>query len=181
MTFITFLTPTFRRPKALAQCLASVQKQTAVDRIQQIVIVDHVGVGVGGMFTMLPHYAPIVQGQYVHILCDDDVLTDSDVVAEVERAARGCDCPPFIIVEAEKGGIVYPVGPAWPPQLGRIDLGCLIVRADVWSDHAHHYGNAYEGDYHFAAALKQSAVAPYLELSPLLFSRGAVSRGAPES
>lgn len=178
--FLTFLTPTYRRPKGLAACLASVQAQTLVGQIQQLVIVDHVGNGIDGMFASLPAYAPAVQGQYVHLLCDDDVLAGPSVVADVRAFAGAYEYPPVILVSAQKGDSRWPAGEPWPPKLGRIDLGCLIVRADVWKAHVQDYGKRYEGDWDFAYALFLAGydVASCCEM---LFVRGGVSRGAAEA
>jgi hypothetical protein len=59
MPFLTFYTPSYRRPHGLAKCLASVQMQTIVSEIEQIVIPDHVGLGVGGMFAQVSRYASV--------------------------------------------------------------------------------------------------------------------------
>jgi hypothetical protein len=177
--FLTFLTPTYRRPKQLVACLQSVQQQTAVEAIQQIVLPDHLGVGVGGMFQKLPAYAPVVQGEYVHILCDDDVLAGPTVVADVQAYAKAQGNPPLIIVDAQKAEHTWPAGQVWPPIMGNIDLGCGIVRADVWKRHVEAYGSIYEGDFLFFQALAAVGIkCSYLEL---LFSVGAVSRGAAEA
>jgi hypothetical protein len=176
--FLTFLTPTYRRPKGLAACLASVQEQTAVERIQQIVIVDHVGRGIGEMFSALPTYAPAVQGQYVHVLCDDDLLWDETVVETVERFAADHDQPPLIIVTVVKNGAPYPRGQAWPPVEAHIDLGCLIVRRDVWVGYCGDYGTRYEGDFDFAKALFDAGI--QASVAEIDFLTGAVSRGVPE-
>lgn len=175
--FITFLTPTYRRPKGLAQCLASVQAQTAHDEIQHIVIVDHVGVGIDGMYASLPTYATSVQGEYVHILCDDDVLETVDVVASVRDCARKFN-PAVILVDVVKGPLFLHHAP-WPPRLAEIDLGCMIVRRDVWLAHVHDYGKRYEGDFDFAEAVARAGhMAMFL---PMLFLRGGQSHGSAEA
>lgn len=177
--FITFYTPTYKRPQGLARCLASVAGQTAVDRIEQIVIPDHVGIGVGGMFSRVRAYAPAVHGKYVHFLCDDDVLAGPDVVQQVEAFAAAQHDPPLILVRTNKDGATWPAGMPWPPVCGQIDLNCGIVRADVWRRHVADYQAIYEGDFTFFEALHKAGVdAAYL---PLLFSVGAVSRGAAEA
>lgn len=177
--FLTFYTPSFRRPQGLARCLASVQAQTAVESIEHIVIPDHLGVGVGGMFARIQQYADAVHGRYVHILCDDDFLASTTVVACVESFAEAQDYPELIIVDAEKGGSRWPTRPAWPPRFGYIDLGCGIVRADVWKRHVAEYQPVYEGDFTFFQALADAGVkaAHY----PILFSVGLVSHGAAEA
>jgi len=173
--FLTFYTPTFRRPQALLRCLASVQAQTAVAAIEHLVVPDYVG----GMFTQIPHYVDAVHGDYVHILADDDELAGPDVVALVQDFAWRSGLPPIIVVKAQKGGATWPAGAPWPPRCGAIDLGCCIARRDVWERHVEAYGDSYEGDFHFMAAVAQAGYDA--EVLDLLFLRGAVMRGAPEA
>lgn len=177
--FITLYTPTYRRPRGLARNLASVQEQTCVRDIEQIVIPDHVGIGVGGMFARVPDYADAVHGLYVAFLCDDDVLASPQAVEQVRDAAEDEGFPEALIVRTNKGGSVWPAGDAWPPRLGSIDLNCIIVRHDVWQRHAHRYGPRYEGDFDFMRALWADGV--HVVPLEILFSTGAVSRGLPES
>ena len=177
--FITFYTPTYRRPQALARCLASVQAQTAVEAIEQIVIPDHLGIGIGVMYRRVPSYAGVVHGSYVTFLCDDDVLASPTVVEQVRAFAVQQDYPPLILVGTEKGGQFWPADPPWPPRVGHIDLNCAIVRADVWKQHVYDYGNSYEGDYAFLRALHTGGV--LATWCDVLFSTGAVSRGVPEA
>lgn len=178
MSFLTLYTPTYRRPQQLARCLESVRTQTAVDAIEQIVIPDHVGIGVGGMFGRVQEYVGAVHGAYVHMLCDDDVLAAPDVVARVRAYAEAHDHPPVLIVQANKGGNVWPQGNPWPPVCGAIDLGCVITRADVWKAHAKDYAPVYEGDYWFMKALADAGHRAVV--CDLLFSVGGVSRGQAE-
>lgn len=176
--FITFFTPHFRRPRYLAACLASVAAQTAVREIEHLVWVDHVGRGVGGMFTQVPFYREAVHGEYVHLLADDDVLASPTVVATVRDFARAHDMSPLIIVRVDKEGQELPIGTPWPPQLSHIDLGCLIARRDVWQAHCEAYGGVYEGDYHFARAVCDAGhTAAFCNV---LFLEGAVLKGAAE-
>lgn len=177
--FLTFYTPTYRRPQGLARCLVSVQRQTAVHGIEQIVIPDHLGRGIGGMFQQIQHYADAVHGQYVHILADDDALASPTVVAEVQAFAEAHQYPPVILVAVTKGAHALPAGSPWPPLCGSIDLGCVITRADVWKSHAADYGDRYEGDFDFAHAL-WAAGHPAVWCD-VLFLTGGVSRGAAEA
>lgn len=179
MPFLTIYTPTYRRPQSLIRCLASVQAQTAVRDIEHIVIPDHIGVGVGGMYARVPTYASAMHGQYVMFICDDDKLASPTVVEELRAFAIAKQQPPLIIVQTSKNGKIYPDGPSWPPRCGYIDLNCLIARQDVWQAHAHAYATArYESDYDFAHAIYLSGVTP-IDLH-LLFSTGDVSRGRTE-
>jgi hypothetical protein len=153
--------------------------QTAVASIEQIVIPDHVGVGIGGMFAQIQHYASAVHGRYVHVLADDDVLASPTVVAHVHAFADAHDNPPVILVGTKKGTAEWPQGERWPPRCGAIDLGCVITRHDIWRHHVVDYQPVYEGDYWFMKAVADAGH-PAIWCD-LLFSIGAVSRGVPEA
>lgn len=177
--FLTFYTPTYKRPTQLARCLASVAAQTIVSDLEQLVVVDHVGIGVAGMYARVPQYAAAVHGQYVMFLCDDDVLASPTVAEAVREFARRHDAPPLILVATQKAGAMWPAGNPWPPQLGAIDLNCAIVRADIWRQHVAAYGQRYEGDFDFLNALYSAGVPAVW--CDLLFSIGAVSHGNAEA
>jgi hypothetical protein len=176
--FLSFYTPTYRRPAGLAACLASVGQQTLAAEIEQVVIPDHVGIGIAGMYQRVPHYAPAVHGRYVHVLADDDVLAGPTVVAELKAYAEAMLFPAVIICKAQKGGQVWPSRMSGPPLMGQIDLGCVIVRGDVWKHFAGCYGLRYEGDYDHVLALWQAGVA--FTFWDRVFMIGAVSHGRPE-
>lgn len=178
--FLTLYTPTYRRPQGLARCLASVSAQTAADDLEQIVIPDHVGRGIGGMYKQVPHYADAVHGRYVAFLCDDDALASPTVVERVRDCAKAEGYPPLIAVQTQKNGAVYPSQPIWPPRMGQIDLNCLIVRSDIWRNYTHAYGDRYEGDFDFMETLWQHGY-QYVLPCDVLFSVGGVSRGAAEA
>jgi hypothetical protein len=177
--FLTLYTPTFRRPQALAKCLVSVQRQTCVEAIEQIVVVDHVGIGVGGMFTQIPMYREAVHGEYVHILADDDVLAGPDVVERVRNEAYRHNRPEVIVVSAIKGALTLPLDRQGPPVCGRVDLGCYVIRADVWKRHCDAYGDTYEGDFAMASLL-WTLQYRHVYAPEILFLVGAVSRGSAE-
>jgi len=178
--FLTLYTPTYRRPVQLAACLASVSAQTARADVEHLIIADHVGRGIEGMYAQVPEYTEAVHGHYVHILADDDVLASTTVVEEVREFAKAHHHPALILVTATKAGQDWPAGPPWPPCQGRIDLGCTITRADIWRRYARAgaYGTRYEGDFDFLMALHNGGIVP--AICPIRFLYGAVSRGRPE-
>ena len=180
MPFLSFYTPTYRRPQQLAACLASVgaQQGLAPGTIEQIVIVDHDGLGVGGMFAQVERYAMAVHGEYVHFLCDDDRLAGPNVVSDLRQAIRDLGDPELVIVRALKGALELPIGAAWPPVCGQIDLSCFVTRSDVWQRFSHCYGHRYEGDFDFAQALADAGIVG--RFVDLRFVVGGVSKGAPE-
>jgi hypothetical protein len=177
--FISLVTPTYRRPAGLKACMDSVASQTAVASIQHLIIPDYVGLGIGGMFATVPAMiAPAVQGRYVHLLADDDMLATPTVVAQVEAFADSHGNPPLILVRAVKGGYEWPQGQVWPPVMGQIDLGCFITRGDVWKAHCDRYGHVYEGDWHYGNALHESGIGA--TVCDVRFLIGGVNQGRPE-
>ena len=176
--FLTIYTPTFRRPQQLRACMESVGSQSSLHDIQHLIIPDYIGIGIDGMYARVAEAVPMVKGEYVHFLADDDILAAPNVVADVKAFARAHDHPPLILVRALKGTSEWPIGNIWPPVEGQIDLGCAITRADIWKAHAKDYGQRYEGDYDFLHALYQAGVHP--RVLDLRFSIGAVSHGYPE-
>jgi len=151
--FLSFYTPTYRRPDQLRACMASVQAQTAVADVEQVIIPDYVGIGVGGTFQRVPRYAAALNGRYVHFLCDDDVLASPHAVARVRLQAGAEDYPEVIIVGSQKPGGMFPSENHGPPVLGSIDLGCFIIERHLWQSQCHRYGQRYEGDYDFISHL----------------------------
>lgn len=176
--FLTFYTPTHKRPTLLARCLQSVWAQTAVDDLEQLVVPDHVGVGVGGMYDRIPLYAAAVHGRYVHVLADDDELAAPDVVERLRADVAAAGDPPLVVARAYKGMREFPRSRYWPPVLRQLDLGCLVVRRDVWLANLDGYGGEYWGDYLFAARLAEQGVVP--AWSDVRLVVGAVLYGKPE-
>ncbi len=178
--FLSIYTPTFRRPAGLAANLRSVGVQTAAEHIEQVVVPDHVGHGiVNSLYKRLQWYAPWMRGDYVAILCDDDVLADETVVAKLMAFAEKKRNPPVIIVNAEKGGLVYPAyAEGTVPEPGEIDLCCMILRRDVWLQHVNDWGSRYEGDYDMAIVLHEMGY-EHARLD-LLFAIGDATNGRPE-
>jgi len=178
--FVTLITPTFRRPSGLAANLASVGRQTAVDQVQHLVFPDHVGHGlVDGLFGRMPWHVGAVRGRYVNILCDDDILSDETVVAQVQAFAEARQYPPVIIVRVVKAGLHLPMcQPEDAPVLGQVDLTSYIVRSDVWAAHVNDYGMRYEGDFDHALALFKAGHPS--SFCNVLWAVGRASNGRPE-
>ena len=147
MAFLTIYTPTYRRPLLLAECRASVAAQSDPD-YQHLVIEDTVGLGIGGMFAAIRQHTALIEGEYVYVLQDDDVLVDREFVRELKAFVWQHNRPPVVIVRNRKHGL-QPRLWRQAPQLGSIDLGSYVVRADVFCRHADQFGARYEGDYDF--------------------------------
>lgn len=179
MPFLSFYTPTYKRPTLLARCQASVAQQTLP--CEQVIIRDEIGIGIDGMYRAIPEHAHEVTGEYVHVLADDDYLASPEVVAMVRSVAAASDWPDVLIVRAIKQGLDLPLDRRGPPQLGRIDLGCVITRRDVWLQHVHNYSQPeakYESDYQHVAAMWEAG--RWFVYTDILFEYGPALHGRPE-
>lgn len=182
--FLSFYTPTYRRPHLLARCQASVDAQTIP--CEHIIIPDTVGIGIPGVFASVPTHAHKVTGEYVHFLTDDDYLASNTVAAQLQAIAAAHDRPDVIIVRAIKDVRIHdhwvtldlPLNREGPPMLGQIDLGCVVTRRDVWMAHVQDYGARYEGDFdHVHAMWRAGRRFVYTDLIVL---RGKAMHGNPE-
>jgi hypothetical protein len=178
--FLSILTPTYRRPRGLAACMASVQAQTVPDQIQHLIVPDYVGVGlVTALFRWPALYAPCLSGQYVTLMADDDELEHPAAVEQLQALAQKHDHPDVLIVQSTKGDFGSLPYEQWgPPVLGRIDLGSVVTRRDVWLEHLQDYGQRYEGDFDHVSAMWGAG--RKFVYTGLPFVRGGVGRGVPE-
>lgn len=147
MTKLTILTPTYRRPIGLHMCEASVNGQHRREEIQHLVIPDHIGKGVAGMYADLPQSNALIGGEWVFVLSDDDVLVYPrivDLICHVEKEAPGAGC---IMVKMFCNGRVLPWPSCWEgqPLMGGVTLSNWIVKKAVHV--AHPFGHRYEGDF----------------------------------
>jgi hypothetical protein len=135
--------------------MASVQRQTAVDHIQHLIVPDYVRRGiVASLYGGVRQYAQALSGAYVHVLADDDVLADPRVVDAVRDFATAHDAPEVIVVRVRKGTKVFPRIPVTDrPVAGAIDMASYLVRQDVFQRHACDYGPRYSGDVDHAVTL----------------------------
>lgn len=192
--FLSFYTAHFSkadgtpaRPAALKRCMESVASQRGV-RLEHIFARDRVlgGSGVAGMFEQVPLHAHRLTGDYVHFLADDDYLPANDVAARVQRVAALHGNPEVIIVSALKqidGRFLQLPTHCGPPEMGHIDLGCVITRRDVWLAHVQDYTpngeGKYESDY-FHCRSMFDAGRHFHFATHILFDVGQAMRGAAE-
>lgn len=183
--FLTIYTATYKRPLALARLMESIQKQTAVEDIEHIVIPDHVGYGlVNGLFGRIPWYADACRGRFVVVVGDDDWLADERAVerirAKVKPLLEQDEQPQVVVVRVQKNGRQYPRLPdAGPPVLGDMDLSCYLLRSDIWQRHCEDYGQRYEGDFDHAKVLWEKGYRHVF--CDVTFVEGKNAHGRPES
>lgn len=146
MTFLTIYTPTYKRPRKLERCKASVAMQREQD-YQHLIIEDTVGLGVAGMFQDIPAHHAEIQGDYVYFLSDDDVLVDEGIVGELKQFVEDTGSPDVVMARVTIGTSMLPGVWMSEPREGAVTLSNWIVKREVWE--AVPYGNRYEGDADF--------------------------------
>jgi glycosyltransferase involved in cell wall biosynthesis len=174
---MTFYTPTYRRPGFLKRCQESVCAQTLQDW-QHLIIRDEIGIGVPGVFREVQEHVDEIEGEYVYFLQDDDILAGPEVLQSVCSFRILRNYPPVIMVKNRKIGRILPDYWIQEPQLGHVDLGSYIVRADVFRENAYRFGERYQGDYDFIHSLWGTYRFTWMDL---LFARAQCwGQGRPE-
>jgi glycosyltransferase involved in cell wall biosynthesis len=177
--FLTIITRTYKRPQALKACVDSVLAQ-AQGECEQLFLVDDVGIGIAETYQQMSvRDWSDVKGDYVYILDDDNVLLPCAIVALKEAAEKN---PDLIIARADMGkwGLL-PDNGNWgcPPKMARIDMGCAVLRRDLFLKAIKETQACYEGDYHYiAAAYRMAGLVAWLDETIMRVQR--VSHGEPE-
>lgn len=158
MPLLTIITRTFNgRPLGLASNIASVQRQTRTDNVQHLIVEDKQRRGVAWAQQNLRTLSPLLQGDYVMLLDDDDFLIDDKFVEILEKVTA--DSPEVVIVKMNMGdGRILPHWMDWllvgsRPEHSGIAASCFIVRRDVWNEHVNDFAAKYDGDFAFIEAV----------------------------
>jgi glycosyltransferase involved in cell wall biosynthesis len=160
LPFVSFVTRAYARPAQLLRCLTSIARQSDPD-YENVIIVDEDGVGVevANGFYDLPQNRARVRGQYVHLIDDDDIISDPDFVATIKDVASHNGMPEVIVIRVRHpNGVILPTKRMWmqsEPIGGHIGGSGVVVRRDVWLDNIHHFGDdqVYWGDFVFISEL----------------------------
>lgn len=156
LPFVSFVTRCYERPAQLLRCLTSISRQTDAD-YENVIIVDEVGAGVEAAngFYDLPENRARVRGQYVHLIDDDDIISDTEFVATIKDIATQNGMPEVIVIRVKHpNGIILPTRKMWmksEPIGGHIGGSSVVVRRDIWLQHIHCFGDdeVYWGDFVF--------------------------------
>lgn len=175
--FLSVYTPTYLRPQMLALCKESVEAQT--EPTQHVIVEDHVGLGVGGMYADIPNHADRVEGIYVMVLSDDNTLADERVAEEMLAEVKRAMYPDVIVFKGSIEETIQPIVWNSEPTIEKIDLSCFAVRRGVWQRHATDWGHRYEGDFDFIHTLWRRGYR-FHWWDRVAFKALRISRGLPE-
>lgn len=177
MTFLSVYTPTYRRPRLLEQCRRSVISQTSF--VEHVIVPDEIGIGIAGVYADVPKHKHLVNGDYVMVLSDDNILLDDTFAEDLEIVARQSGFPAVIIFKGEITGFIQPMVWEAEPEISCIDLSCFAVRRLLWQHHATDWGHRYEGDFDFIHKLWEEGYR-FHWWDRIGFRALQISNGAPE-
>ncbi len=152
---LTIITRTFGgRPLGISVNRLSVSSQKYSDEIQHLIVTDDQRRGVAWAQENLRTLTPLLTGDYVMLLDDDDFLVGVDLVKELERQVK--DSPEVVIVQMNMGdGRILPGDESWgrAPVRSNIPCSSYVVRRDVWNEHVKDFSAKYDGDFDFIDAV----------------------------
>lgn len=153
MPFLEILTRTYRRPKMLLLNQQSLWRQTDQD-FTQTLLNDDVGRGVAWANKNLGEVAPLLVGDYVFVLDDDDMLIRDTFIEELKQIVEAHD-PDVIFVRMDHGprGILPDKMWGIAPKHSDIGSSGFVVKRQVWQRFSSKWNATYAGDYEFISAV----------------------------
>ena len=180
MAFLQVLTRCYLRPEMLTANIRSLLEQTDSDW-EQTCLIDSQGRGIGWSYENLAAHAPLLRGEYIWILDDDDLCIHPTFIAELRSIAQAYD-PDVIMVKMDHGRRgVLPGETDWqqPPQPARIGCSAYIMRRSVWQRHAKAFGSHDAGDFDILGAVLGNMPSVYWH-DVIASKVQRISLGAPE-
>ncbi len=163
MKFLTILTRVHPKRREMTFATNSVLDQTDQD-LQHLLIYDPTenGIGFPGANALLANVVGI-EGQYVMVLDDDDVLTNANFVATMKRAA-GKHSPDAIFIRADYGGRVLPPDDEFNQRLvvrGKIGSSCVLASRQLYEACSHKWRTpTYAADYFYLDEVAKRSIKP---------------------
>lgn len=141
---LTIVTRAYKRPDSLWRNIESVGRITPQHLVQQVLLVDQVGIGIPETYRRLRSLD--VEGRWVYILDDDDYLSMPDYFMKTIMRAEvaGHD---MVVVRMRHGDRVLPVQQQRAmPKSGEAGVSSIACRKDVWDVAKLSFGERYDGD-----------------------------------
>lgn len=180
MAFLSVVTRCYKRPKMLANNVASVRSQTDPD-YQQVFIVDDMGRGVGWANRQLVERAHEATGQYVMVLDDDDMLSDETLIETLKGIVEK-NRPELIMAKMDHGELgILPNDDHWlkRPEHGQIGMSAWVASNELYRGAVQNIGPKRAGDVAFYQALYDRAASIYW-LDQVISQVQRISWGKPE-
>jgi len=156
--FLTFVTRTCGRPIMLRKNIDSLLMQTDNDW-RQIILVDDDKRGMQFAEEMLISNKSRVKGDYVYVFDDDHRLITPGFVSGIRTIVAATN-PDIIMVKCRiRGHGILPrpwMGNGGYLKGAHVDIGCFVVRGEVWGNYIYMIAHPYGGDWYFYDKLWRS-------------------------
>ena len=156
--FLTIVTRCCKRPAMLSLCIDSVRALMDCS-VEQVFIVDKKQIGILRANLLFAQHTHRIDGEYVYILDDDTLLTNTRFVTHIREAAA--DNPGIIMVRSWRSQLnphTLPNNNVWGDKeklkMATTNSLTYVVRADLWKQHIGEYGIAAGGDWAFLEKLR---------------------------
>ena len=161
MPFLTVVTRTIpRRYDMLVANKQSLREQSDQD-YQHLVISDYVGVGVAyANGEMATRDWSGIEGDYVMVLDDDDILSGPDVIKRLKEALVIMPVD-LLIVRMDQGPHGILPSPGEPIKRGRIGCSAVIPSRLLFLEAVKSYTPRYDGDYDYISACVEKSTVLY--------------------
>lgn len=147
-----------KRPKGITKNQESVS--TLLEQnFEQVFINDPKGYGMLAANRSFEYVSDMINGDYVHLLDDDDYYTNEMFTKRVASIAMMNNNPHIILFKMKiftgDGDNTYPKPDCWGdiPKIARIGGSCFIVRADIYRKYIKQFGIRRCGDFNFLKAI----------------------------
>jgi glycosyltransferase involved in cell wall biosynthesis len=119
-------------------------------KFQQIFIEDKKGLGMLAANSSFQLAVPIIKGDWVYLLDDDDGIIDVDIISKIQHL----DCD-VVICKAKIGGLIYPPNEVWEmqPQRAKIGGSNIFVKKHIFAQNIIHFSHKQMGDFEFINVL----------------------------
>jgi len=115
-------------------------------KFQQIFIEDKQGLGMLAANSSFQLAVPLIKGEWVYLLDDDDGIVDIDIIEKI----KDLDCD-VVVCKAKIGGLIYPPNEVWglQPQRAKIGGSNIFVKKDIFAKNILHFSYIRMGDFEF--------------------------------
>ncbi len=170
----------YKRPWSFKQCCDSVLAQDDQD-YEHVVIRDDVGIGSHKANRLFVNNMDEVNGRYVFMLDDDDMLTNEKFISDLKEVVEKHD-PDIIFVKMLAGKLVIPTEKVWGKEeilSGHVGTSCVVVKNSLWKECIDSFSEEQIGDFRFIQNVFEKTKS-VVWLNELYSKTIRVSNGAPE-
>lgn len=151
---------------------------------ENIFIVDTKKLGMLNANSSFSFVTDKINGQYIHLLDDDDFYTNPKFIEILKSTALKHNYPDVIFFKMKiltgDGDQIYPKPASWNTgMIGRAQIGgsCFVVRKWVYEKYIHNFAYKSFGDWNFITEVMKDKAVRSAWVNEIMCETGKVSRG----